>query len=114
MKKFLLVAFILIFSTSAHANNRLDGFNKWLFENGHTEYVEKGESEVCKAEPKYSNVWYYNKCDQPKYKNNLKIKFYNGWLPEETEKPNFGNLLFDSISSHILHTEINRWWMYMR
>jgi len=95
MKKFLLVAFILIFSTSAHANNRLDGFNKWLFENGHTEYVEKGESEVCKAEPKYSNVWYYNKCDQAKYKNNLKIKFYNGWLPEETEKPNFGNLLFE-------------------
>jgi len=95
MKKFLLVAFILIFSTSAHANNRLDGFNKWLFENGHTEYVEKDESEVCKAEPKYSNVWYYNKCDQAKYKNNLKIKFYNGWLPEETEKPNFGNLLFE-------------------
>jgi hypothetical protein len=95
MKKFLLVAFILIFSTSAHANNRLDGFNKWLFENGHTEYVEKGESEVCKAEPKYSIVWYYNKCDQAKYKNNLKIKFYNGWLPEETEKPNFGNLLFE-------------------
>ena len=95
MKKFLLVAFILIFSTSAHANNRLDGFNKWLFENGHTEYVEKDESEVCKAETKYSNVWYYNKCDQAKYKNNLKIKFYNGWLPEETEKPNFGNLLFE-------------------
>ena len=95
MKKFLLVAFILIFSTSAHANNRLDGFNKWLFENGHTEYVEKGESEVCKAEPKYINVWYYNNCDQAKYKNNLKIKFYNGWLPEETEKPNFGNLLFE-------------------
>ena len=95
MKKFLLVAFILIFSTSAHANNRLDGFNKWLFENGHTEYVSKSESEVCKAETKYSNVWYYNKCDQAKYKNNLKIKFYNGWLPEETEKPNFGNLLFE-------------------
>ena len=95
MKKFLLVAFILIFSTSAHANNRLDGFNKWLFENGHTEYVEKGESEVCKAEPKYSNLWYYNKCDQVKYKNNLKIKFYNGWLPEEIEKPNFGTLLFE-------------------
>jgi len=85
---------LFIFGNS-YANNRLDGFNKWLFENGHTEYVEKGESEVCKAETKYSNVWYYNKCDQAKYKNNLKIKFYNGWLPEETEKPNFGNLLFE-------------------
>jgi len=90
----LLTLSLFIFGNS-YANNRLDGFNKWLFENGHTEYVEKGESEACKAEPKYSNVWYYNKCDQAKYKNNLKIKFYNGWLPEETEKPNFGNLLFE-------------------
>ena len=95
MKKILIIISILIFSTSSYANNRLDGFNKWLFENGHTEYVEKGESEVCKAEPKYSNLWYYNKCDQVKYKNNLKIKFYNGWLPEEIEKPNFGTLLFE-------------------
>ena len=87
--------FSLFIFGNSYANDRLDGFNKWLFENGHTEYVEKGESEVCKAETKYSNVWYYNKCDQAKYKNNLKIKFYNGWLPEETEKPNFGNLLFE-------------------
>ena len=95
MKKILTIISILIFSTSAYANNRLNGFNKWLFENGHTEYVEKAESEVCKAEPKYSNTWYYNKCDKPQYKNNLKIKFYNGWLPEETEKTNFGTLLFE-------------------
>ena len=95
MKKIIIIISILIFSTSAYANNRLNGFNKWLFENGHTEYVEKGESEVCKDEPKYSVVWYYNNCDQAKYKNNLKIKFYNGWLPEETEKPNFGTLLFE-------------------
>ena len=55
MKKILVLISVLIFSTTAYANNRLDGFNKWLFENGHTEYVEKGESEVCKDEPKYSN-----------------------------------------------------------
>jgi len=95
MKKIIIIFLSLLLSFSAQANERFDGFNKWLFENGHTEYVEKGESEVCKAETKYSNVWYYNKCDQAKYKNNLKIKFYNGWLPEETEKPNFGNLLFE-------------------
>ena len=95
MKKILTIISILIFSTSAYANNRLNGFNKWLFENGHTEYVEKGESELCKDEPIGSVVWYYNNCDQAKYKNNLKIKFYNGWLPEETEKPNFGTLLFE-------------------
>ena len=95
MKKILTIISILIFSTSAYANNRLNGFNKWLFENGHTEYVEKGESELCKDEPIGSVVWYYNNCDQAKYKNNLKIKFYYGWLPEETEKPNFGTLLFE-------------------
>ena len=32
MKKILIIISILIFSTSAYANNRLDGFNKWLFE----------------------------------------------------------------------------------
>ena len=95
MKKFLIIFLILIFSTTAYANNRLDGFNKWLFENGYSEYVKKVESAVCKTEPKYSNLWYYNKCDQPKYENNLKIKFYDSWLPEETERPNFGTLLFE-------------------
>ena len=97
MKKILIIISILIFSTSAYANNRLNGFNKWLFENGHTEYVEKTVSELCKDEPKYSVVWYYNNCDQPQYKNNLNIKFYDNtsWLPEETEKPNFDTLLFE-------------------
>ena len=96
MKKILAyLSLILFISGNSYADNRLDGFNKWLFENGHSEYVEKAESAVCKAEPKYSNVWYQNKCDQPQYKNNLKIKFYDGWLPEETKKPNFGTLLFE-------------------
>jgi len=95
MKKILVLISVLIFSTTAYANNRLDGFNKWLFENGYSKYVKKVESAACKAEPRYSNMWYYNKCDQPQYENNLKIKFYNGWLPEETEKPNFGTLLFE-------------------
>jgi CubicO group peptidase (beta-lactamase class C family) len=97
MKKILALISVLIFSTTAYANNRLDGFNKWLFENGYSEYVKKVESAVCKAEPKYSNMWYYNKCGQPQYENNLKIKFYedSSWLPEETEKPNFDTLLFE-------------------
>ena len=87
---------LFIFGNS-YADNRLDGFNKWLFKNGHSEFVTKEESKVCKAEPKYSHLWYYNKCDKPKYENNLKIKFYDdsSWLPEETEKPNFDTLLFE-------------------
>jgi hypothetical protein len=99
MKKILAyLSFIFFISGNSYAGinkNRINGFNKWLFENGHTEYVSKSVSAVCKAEPKYSNNWYYNKCDKPQYKNNLKIKFYDGWLPEETKKPNFGTLLFE-------------------
>ncbi len=96
MKKIImLLIFSLFIFGNSYANNRLYGFNKWLFENGYKEYVEKAVSELCKDEPKYSVVWYYNNCDQPQYKNNLNIKFYNGWLPEETEKPNFGTLLFE-------------------
>ena len=102
MKKILTIIFFSIFfSTNSSANNlndqdrkRLDGINNWLFENEHYELVEKTEKEVCKTEPKYSNLWYYNKCDKPQYKNNLKIKFYGGWIPEESEKPNFGTYLF--------------------
>ena len=76
MKKFLIIFLILTFSSNTYANSlnnndkkRLHGLNKWLFENEHYELVEKAESEVCKQQPKYSNLWYYNKCDKPQYKN---------------------------------------------
>ena len=75
----------------------LDKFNKWLFDNGHHQYVEIIESEVCKNEPKYSSLWYYNKCDQPQYKNNLDIKFSTRGGGNEInyhDNPNFGTLLF--------------------
>ena len=101
MKKILIIISVLIFSTTAYADSlnnndkkRLNGLNKWLFENEHYELVEKDESEVCKAEPKYSNLWYYNKCDKPQYKNNLKIKFYGGWIPEKASGVNYDTLLF--------------------
>ena len=97
MKKIIIVIFSLVFlSSNAIANDlSLAKFHEWLFENGHTEYVTKEESKVCKAEPKYSNLWYYNKCDQAKYKNNLKIKFYDGWIPEQNVKPNYGTLVYE-------------------
>ena len=101
MKKFLIIFLILTFSSNAYANNlnsgdkkRLNGLNKWLFENEHYEYVEKVESEVCKQQPKYSNLWYYNKCDKTQYKNNLKIKFFGGWIPEKASGINYDTLLF--------------------
>ena len=96
MKKFFIFFLILTFSSNAFGGpaGSLYKFNKWLFDNGHHQYVEIIESEVCKQQPKFSNLWYYNKCDKPKYKNNLKIKFYDGWIPEESEKPSFGTYLF--------------------
>ena len=101
MKKFFIFFLILTFSSNAYANNlnssdkkRLNGLNKWLFENEHYEYVEKVESEVCKQQPKYSNLWYYNKCDKTLYKNNLKIKFFGGWIPEKASGINYDTLLF--------------------
>tara|TARA_Y100001958_G_scaffold91124_1_gene62120 strand:+ start:135 stop:1529 length:1395 start_codon:yes stop_codon:yes gene_type:complete len=101
MKKILIIISVLIFSTTAYADSlnnndkkRLAGLNKWLFENEHYELVEKAESEVCKQQPKYSNLWYYNKCDKPQFKNNLKIKFYGGWIPEKATGVNYDTLLF--------------------
>ena len=107
MNKFLglLILFIFIINidyANAISNvnkKRLAGFNKWLHENGHHELVKEAQSEVCKSEAKYSNLWYYNKCDQPQYKNNLKIKLYDfkgkksTWIPNN-EKPNYDTLLF--------------------
>jgi len=97
MKKILatLTLSLFVFGNS-YANNNIYEFNKWLFENGLTEYVTIGEeSEICKAQKKYSNMWYYNKCDQPQYTNNLKIKFYDGWIPEKNAKPNYDTLLYE-------------------
>ena len=101
MKKILIIISVLIFSTTAYADSlnnndkkRLNGLNKWLFENEHYKLVEKVESAICKEEPKYSNNWYYNKCDQPQFKNNLKIKFYGGWIPEKATGVNYDTLLF--------------------
>ena len=50
MKKISIILTLSLFVFgNSYANNRFDGFNKWLFENGHTEYVSKTESAVCKV-----------------------------------------------------------------
>ena len=107
MKKLLgIVVICLILSANNYANaisnlnkKRLAGFNKWLHENGHHELVKEAQSEACKVEPKFSHLWYYNKCDQPQYKNNLKIKLNEFKGKKSTsipwgEKPNDDTLLF--------------------
>ena len=122
MKKILgIVVLYLLLSNNSFANNSIEPyrenvFNKWLFDNGHREYIEITETEVCKAEPKYSNLWYYNKCDQPQYKNNLKIKFFESFIPADHSKSkdakniisilcytNFLNLIYSlSLEKNIL------------
>ena len=79
-------------------------FTKWLFQSGYHKYLEitktfAKQAAVCKEEPKYSNLWYYNKCDEAettntfKIKDNLKIKIFEGWIPEnridENKKYNY-------------------------
>ena len=113
MKKILgTVVLYLFLINNSFANDSIEQyreniFNKWLFDNDHSEYVEKAESEVCKVEPKYSNLWYYNKCDQPQYKNNLKIKFFESWIPadhsksKDAKKYNFDTLLYEFFKFNI-------------
>jgi hypothetical protein len=80
--------------------NHLKLFDKWLVKHKFTEFVkmEIGQGEgKCKSLKKFSNLWYYNKCDQfKKYLTNYKINTYNGRseIPEKAKKPNYETLLY--------------------
>jgi Asp-tRNA(Asn)/Glu-tRNA(Gln) amidotransferase C subunit len=99
MKKTLLFLTLSLFIFgNSYANNRLDGFNKWLFENGHTGYFK--EVDICKEYKKYSKKWYESRCEAyPQGKKelitNLDIKFYESWIPEENVKPNYETLVYE-------------------
>ena len=100
MKKIISIAVLgLLLSGNAYAN--INKFNKWLYDNGHYELVEKVESEKCKSFDIGDTNWYYNNCDQPGYKSNLDIKTYRGWIPEEVEKPNYETLLYEFFKFNI-------------
>ncbi len=79
MKKILIIlSFSLFTSSNLFAESfKLNNFNLWLFENGYHQYLNIKENPVCKEEPKYSNLWYYNKCDKFQGTNNLDIKIKN-------------------------------------
>jgi hypothetical protein len=94
MKKILGIMVLgLLLSGNAYAN--INSFNKWLYDNGHYELVEKIEKEICKSldkgDPKYNT----NLCHLDIYKSNLDIKIYNGWIPEENVKPNYDTLAYE-------------------
>jgi len=92
MKKILIIFLSLLLSFSAQANDaKIDEFNKWLLENGHTQYLNIEQKAECKKlikqfglklpkvglldEPKYKSMeWFSNKCHEFQGTNNLKIK----------------------------------------
>ena len=47
------------------------------------------ESEKCKSLPKYSNLWYYNKCDEPDTLKSSKVKTSEKSSKVKTSENNF-------------------------
>ena len=100
MRKYLLQIFIisLLLLDNSFADKKIDGFNKWLFENGHNQYVQR--IDICNFYKKHSKEWFDHKCENyPKgrlmLKNNQKIKVYeNRWTIPWDAKPKFGTLLY--------------------
>ena len=119
MKKIIIVIFSLLFlSNNVLANNKyLREFNKWLLDNGHTQYLNFEHKAGCKKliqkhglkvpkvglvdEPKYKSMeWFSNKCHKFQATNNLKIK----------KNKNKNNL--DSDSNPNIDTLIYYLWNY--
>jgi hypothetical protein len=102
MRKVLVFLILSLFmaANSIANENHLKLFDKWLVKHKFTEFVkmEIGQGEgKCKSLKKFSNLWYYNKCDQfKKYVTNYKINTYNGRseIPEKAKKPNYETLLY--------------------
>ena len=114
MKKLILIIFSLVFLSNTVVANDLsvEKFHEWLFENGHTEYINIEQKAGCKKliqkhglkvpkvglfdEPKVkTNEWFWLGCHKFQFTNNLKIKFYDGWIPEQNVKPNYGTLVYE-------------------
>ena len=99
MNKLLISCSILFLLFFNKANADVNAFNKWLFENGHTEYVKKDESEICKKLKKNTQAWFDYLCAYTTYSNNSKIYKYpqRYWIPEENPKPkpNYMTLVYE-------------------
>ena len=117
-KLFISCFFSLLFIGSVFADiETMSKFNKWLLENGHTEFLEINECADCKEDswnnkdkcfekngtPKKQCVingdtslgnWGYKWTDYGKYKNNLDIKIYDRFDIPWGAKPNKDTLLF--------------------
>ncbi|MDA7446483.1 hypothetical protein N8805_03285 [Candidatus Pelagibacter ubique] len=103
MKKILGIMVLgLLLSSNAYAS--INSFNKWLYDNGHYELVEKIEKEICKSldkgDPKYNT----NLCHLDFYKNNLDIKLYKGsWKVPYEQNPNRDTLIYYNYKNLFSH-----------
>ena len=96
--------FICANSFADRQEERFSKFNKWLAKNEFTEYYKVGFAEPtgkCKDLEKYSNLWYYNKCDKDKkIIGNYDVNTYNNSseIPEKIQgkdvKANYETLLY--------------------
>ena len=100
MKKLLAIIVLgLVLNGNAYADVR--SFNKWLYDNGHYDLVEKVETEKCKSLDKddTSGNWQYYSCDKSFYKNKSEIYQYPSryWIPENNPKPkpNYITLVYE-------------------
>jgi len=101
MKKIIIIFLSLILSFSAQANEKhLKQFNKWLAKHEFNEFYKVEFLEppgICQDLVKFSNLWYYNDCDEhKKITPNYKINTYKGRseIPEKVKKPNYETLLY--------------------
>ena len=109
MKRILLICvFSLLASSNLFAESfKINKFNFWLYENGYHQYLNIKENPVCKEEPKYSNLWYYNKCDKFQGSNNLDIKIKNKALSATNiayhSNPNRDTLIYYLWKLSLIH-----------
>ena len=112
MKKILIILFLCLFSNISYANDsKIDEFNNWLFDNGHTQYFNIEQKAGCKKliqkyglkepkvglfdEPKVkTNEWFWLECHKFQGTSNLKIKFYKYNEIPEFSKPNKDTALY--------------------
>ena len=68
--------------------------------------------DICEREPKYSQVWVYNRCDEFRGTTNLNLKISKKkWTLPEEANPNFDTLLYYFFKYH--HSSfINPGWTY--
>ena len=120
MKKILIILCFCLLNVSAQADRqeeRFSKFNKWLVQNEFKDYYKLGFAEPtgkCKDLKKFSQLWYYNKCDkQRKIIPNYNVNTYNGnsEIPElinnKVVKPNHETLLYYFWS--YVHADDRNW-----